>query len=200
MNEDNDKHMRNCRREARLGHMNIKQSISHVQNGSLDTKSSPMHLKLVHTNETLQVKTLLTIVDNRIEYTWSFVRQDKQRRGEKSRSSYWFLACIRPPGARTDHSTFFHFLVMSKYLPFVEKSEWENHCEMSKLSFCCTVRPPERPIMQQVSKENTPIVLIINISDKCFHNYHYNLGTSWECLITVKILDRKWNNSIPQSQ
>ena len=55
MNEHNDKHMRNCRREARLGHMNIKQSISHVQNGSLDTKSSPMHLKLVHTNETLQI-------------------------------------------------------------------------------------------------------------------------------------------------
>ena len=49
MNEDNDKHMRNCRREARLGHMNIKQSISHVQNGSLDTKSSPMHLEPVHT-------------------------------------------------------------------------------------------------------------------------------------------------------
>ena len=55
MNEDNDKHMLNCRREARLGHMNIKQSISHVQNGSLDTKSSPMHLQLVHTNETLQI-------------------------------------------------------------------------------------------------------------------------------------------------
>ena len=69
MNEDNDKHMMNCRREASLGHMNIKQSISHVQNGSLDTKSSPMHLQPVHTNETLQVKTLLTIVDNRIEYT-----------------------------------------------------------------------------------------------------------------------------------
>ena len=55
INEDNDKNMLNCRREARLGHMNIKQSISHVQNGSLDTKSSPMHLKLVHTNETLQI-------------------------------------------------------------------------------------------------------------------------------------------------
>ena len=49
---------------------------------------------------------------------------------------------------------------------FDENSERENNCEKSKLSFCGTVRPAERPIMQQVSRENTPIV-IINITDKC---------------------------------
>ena len=60
---------------------------------------------------------------------------------------------------------------------FDENSERENNCEKSKLSFCGTVRPAERPIMQQVSRENTPIVIIINITEKCMYNYHYNLDT-----------------------
>ena len=60
---------------------------------------------------------------------------------------------------------------------FDENSERENNCEKSKLSFCGTVRPAERPIMQQVSRENARIVIIINITENCMYNYHYNLGT-----------------------
>ena len=77
---------------------------------------------------------------------------------------------------------FFSFLTFIRF-PFDENSEWENNCEKSKLSFCATVRPAERPIMQQVSRENTPIVIIVNINI-----------TKSVCTIAVTILARQSNN------
>ena len=117
-------------------------------------------------------------------YACSFVRQDKYRGGEKSRSKAidsWPVSDLRELGLNT--VLFFRFHVIFKHLPYKcpnavtfliltffgfavdGNSEWEKNCERSKLSFCCTVRPAERPIMQQVSRDNNPMV-IIKINNK----------------------------------